>query len=160
MYHIDYNYIQNNKYVKMSGWKKCQNGNNNFVFIVGLGGDFFLSLSFTILQFFWNVVNIMETMLSPSPLQELNEVMIVKCFFFVSLLSITSLYPYDLVLKEREWGLGGFTCLQKVFPGQGLLQFSLLSSNYVNLEPQIKCPENLTRLILGTSGTYKAKPSI
>ena len=41
MYHIDYNYIKNNKYVKMSGWKKCQNGNNNFIFIVGLGGDFF-----------------------------------------------------------------------------------------------------------------------
>ena len=75
---------------------------------------------------------------SPSPLQELNEVMITNCFSFVSPLSITSLYLYDLVLKEREWGLGGLTCLQKVFPGQGLVQFSLLFSNYVDLEPHMK----------------------
>ena len=75
---------------------------------------------------------------SPFPLQELNEVMIANCFSFVSPLSITSLYLYDLVLKEREWGLGGLTCLQKVFPGQGLVQFSLLFSNYVDLEPHMK----------------------
>ena len=143
----------------MSGWKKCQNGNNT-LFLLWNQGVIFFSLSPTILQFFWNVVHIMETMPTPSPLQELNEVMITNCFSFASPLSITSLYLYDLVLKEREWGLGGLTCLQKVFPGQGLLQFSLLSSNYVNLEPQMKCPEKLTRLILGTSGTYKAKPSI
>ena len=83
----------------------------------------FFSLSPTILQFFWNVVHIMETMPSPSPLQELNEVMITNCFSFASPLSITSLYLYDLVLKEREWGLGGLTCLQKVFPGKAFSSF-------------------------------------
>ena len=123
---------------------KCQGGKNAKMVTITLfslwdqGVIFFFSLSFTILQFFWNVVNIMETMPSPSPLQELNEVMITNCFSFVSPLSITSLYLYDLVLKEREWGLGGLTCLQKVFPGQGLVQFSLLFSNYVDLEPHMK----------------------
>lgn len=47
-------------------------------------------------------------MLSPSLSLELSEVMIMRCFSFVSSLSVTPLYPYSLVLKEREWGLGGF----------------------------------------------------
>lgn len=101
----------------------------------GLEVIFFLC--FTIFQFFWNVVNIMETILSPSPSAELNEVMIMKCLSFVSPLSVTPLYLYGLVLKEREWGwVDSVIC--RVFPEQGFLQFSLLSSIYVNLEPQMK----------------------
>lgn len=143
--------------LKCQGGKKCQNGNNHFIFIVGWGGDF-LSLSFTVLQFFWHVVNIMEQCpLPPSAgIKWGNDCKVPPLCFSPLHSLIVSLRP----CSEREWGLGGLTCLQKVFPGQGLLQFSLLSSNCVNLEPQMKCPEHLTRLILGTSGTYQAKPSI
>lgn len=112
----------------------------------GLEVIFFLC--FTIFQFFWNVVNIMETILSPSPSAELNEVMIMKCLSFVSPLSVTPLYLYGLVLKEREWGwVDSVIC--RVFPEQGFLQFSLLSSIYVNLEPQMKFSWQPHRTYLG-----------
>lgn len=56
------------------------------------------------------------------------------CFFPLC----NPLYPYDLVLKERM-GLGWIPLFMGVFSGQGFLQFSLLSSSYVNLESQVKC---------------------
>lgn len=105
---------------------------------MGLGVICFLS--FPILQFFWNVVSIIETMSSPSPSAGIKwgnyyEVPFL-CFFPLC----NPLYPYDLVLKERM-GLGWIPLFMGVFSGQGFPQFSLLSSGYgyVNLESQMKC---------------------
>lgn len=89
--------------LKCQDGKWCQNGNNSFVLITELGVIFFsLSLFY---NFFWNVVNIMETMSSPSPSVGIkwgNYYEVPFLCFFPLCNPIVSLQP---CLKERI-GLG------------------------------------------------------
>lgn len=81
----------------------------------------------------------METMFSPSPSTGIkwgNHYEVPFLCFFPVRNPIVSGRP----CPERErMGLGWLLLFIGVFPGQGFLQFSLLSSNHVNPELQMKC---------------------
>lgn len=142
----------------MSGWKQCQNGNNSFVSIGRLRVIFFLFC--TVLQFFWNVVHIMETMFPPSPSAGIKwgnycEVPFL-CFFSLQN-PIVSFRPCP---ESERMGLGWILSFTGGAPRARLSPVFSCPPTMSTLSHKWNALDNPVGLILGIPGTCKAKTSI